>query len=191
LYCGLGQVSLHYAINLSADIQEKFNLNFLVKPNQTNEWGYPVNLLKTNALRRHFSQLNSGFDVWHALHQDSAFIPAKGSGKFILTIHDLNFLLEKSPSKAQKRLNRLQQKANRADAICFISEFAKTNAAEHLNFHNKLVFVIYNGVPKLSDAMTKPQIAPQRKFLFNLGVLMPKKNHESIIKMMSYLPDYD
>ncbi len=191
LYCGLGQVSLHYALNISSDIRRKFNLNFLVKPNQENHWKYTVNLFETSGLRRCFPRLNSGFDIWHALHQDSAFIPAKGRGKFILTIHDLNFLQEKSPAKAQKRLNRLQRKVNRADAICFISEFAKINAIEHLNLHNKPVFVIYNGVPKLSDTMTKPQIAPQRKFLFNLGVLMPKKNHEAIIKMMKYLPNYD
>ncbi|MEA1874747.1 MAG: glycosyltransferase family 1 protein [Bacteroidota bacterium] len=191
LFCGLGQVSLHYALNLSPDIHEKFHLNFLVKPNQRNEWGYPVNLIKTNVLKRHFLKANSRFDIWHALHQDSVFVPAKGKGKYILTIHDLNFLSEKSPAKAKKRLARLQKKVNRADALCFISEFAKTNAAEHLNLQNKPVSVIYNGVPKLSDDMTKPQTAPKRKFLFNLGVLMPKKNHEAIINMMKYLPDYD
>jgi len=191
LYCGLGQVSLHYAMNLPQDIHEKFNLSFLVKPNQPNEWEFPVNLLKTNAIRRHFSMSNSGFDIWHALHQDSAFIPAKGKTKFILTIHDLNFLSEKSPTKAKKRLDRLQKKVNRADALCFISEFAKTSAAEHLNFHEKPLHVIYNGVPTLRENMTKPKVVPKREFLFNLGVLMPKKNHEAIIKMMQFLPDYD
>jgi glycosyltransferase involved in cell wall biosynthesis len=191
LYCGLGQVSLHYAMNLSPDIQEKFHLSFLVKPKQANLWGYPVNLVKTNAVKRHFLKANSGFDLWHALHQDSAFIPATGKTKFVLTIHDLNFLSEKSPTKAKKRLARLQKKVNRANAICFISEFAKTNASEHLNLQNKPLSVIYNGVPKLSDNLTKPQIVPKRKFLFNLGVLMPKKNHEAIIQMMQFLPEYD
>jgi glycosyltransferase involved in cell wall biosynthesis len=191
LYCGLGQVSLHYAMNLSPDVQEKFHLSFLVKPKQSNLWGYPVDLVKTNAIKRHFLKANSGFDIWHALHQDSAFIPAKGKTKFVLTIHDLNFLSEKSPTKAKKRLARLQKKVNRADALCFISEFAKINASEHLNLQNKPLSVIYNGVPKLSDDMTTPQIIPKRKFLFNLGVLMPKKNHEAIIQMMQFLPDYD
>lgn len=191
LYCGLGQVSLHYAMSLSPDIHKKFHLSFLVKPNQRNLWGYPVNLVKTNAVKRHFSKANSGFDIWHALHQDSAFIPAKGKTKFVLTIHDLNFLSEKSPAKAKKRLARLQKKVNRADALCFISEFAKSNASEHLNLQNKPLSVIYNGVPKLSDDMTTPQIIPKRKFLFNLGVLMPKKNHEAIIQMMQFLPAYD
>lgn len=190
LYCGLGQVSFHFARHLKF-YQNRADFHFLVKEKQENVWGYEVKTHKTNLLKRHFSALNTGFDIWHAIHQDSAFIPAEGKTKYILTIHDLNFLHEKSPQKAEKRLKRLQKKVDRADALCFISNYARKVAEQHLEINHQLTRVIYNGVPVLDEEQTKPQIAPRRKFLFNLGVLMPKKNHEAIIRMMKHLPEYD
>lgn len=80
---------------------------------------------------------------------------------------------------------------DRADALCFISNYARKEAEQHLEINHQLTRVIYNGVPVLDKEQTKPQLVPSRKFLFNLGVLMPKKNHEAIINMMQFLPEYD
>ncbi len=190
LFCGLGQVSFHFARHLMSH-QNHADFHFLVKGKQENLWGYQVKKHQTNLLKRHFSALNSGFDIWHAIHQDSAFIPAKGKTKVVLTIHDLNFLQEKSPRKAEKRLKRLQKKVDRANALCFISNYVRQEAEQYLKINHQLIRVIYNGVPVLDEEQTKPQLAPKRKFLFNLGVLMPKKNHEAIIRMMKHLPEYD
>lgn len=189
LYCGLGQVSLSFARTLDKSNDKRCSYSFLVKPKQEKLWKENREIVQTSLFKRFFSSLNQNNGVWHALHQDSAFIPKKG--KFVLTIHDLNFLKEKSEAKAQKRLKALQKKVDRADAVCFISEFAKKSAEEHLDINNKRVSVIYNGVPEISAQIKRPQLMSTRRFLFNIGVLMPKKNHEAIIRMMKYLPQYD
>ncbi len=189
LYSGLGQVSLSFAKTLDAFEPLDFDVSFLIKPGQKKLWEKDRNLITTNVLKRYFKVLNRNRGIWHALHQDSAFIPV--GGKYILTVHDLNFLQEKTPDKARKRLLRLQKKVDRADLVCFISEYAKRSAEKHLMLKNKPLKVVYNGVPEISENQTQPEIFPQRKFLFNLGVMMPKKNHESLIRMMKHLPEYD
>jgi glycosyltransferase involved in cell wall biosynthesis len=190
LNCGLGQVSLNYARTLVNAFPENLQLNFLVKPGQKNIWGKPVSMHYTNLLRRYFHSLNSSFDIWHAIHQDSAFLPAIGKTKFILTIHDLNFLREKSADKIEQRLLKLQRKIDRADVLCYISEYAKNTTESNLNTKNKPSHVIYNGLPDFPPQSQKPKIAPEEKFFFNVGVIKPKKNHAAIIRMMSFLPEY-
>ena len=187
LNCGLGQVSLNYAKGLGKI--NNFDITFLCKPKQENIWESNIPQIPTKLLMRYFQSINPQSDIWHSIHQDSAFLPPKNT-KHILTIHDLNFLDEKSDSKAQKRLKRLQKKVDRADVLCYISKFAQSIANKHLDTKNKPSHVIYNGVPKMPSQSTPPSTIPKGKFLFNIGVLMPKKNHLPMINMMPHLTDY-
>jgi glycosyltransferase involved in cell wall biosynthesis len=191
LNCGLGQVSLNYAKSLSEIKNDKFDLRFLVKRGQENVWGHDVKLIYASVWRRWFRVFNHEKGIWHSIHQDSDFVPSKKACKYILTIHDLNFMSEKSKKKAKKRLKILQKKVDRADIICFISQFAKDSAAKNLEMGDKPIHVIYNGVSKLNILAQKPRMISDKPFLFNIGVLLPKKNHQTIIEMMKFLPDYN
>ncbi|MGI6341918.1 MAG: glycosyltransferase family 4 protein [Bacteroidales bacterium] len=194
LNCGLGQISLNFANELinQYDKIQKFSIYFLVKPNQKEVWNSSpiVKTIKTNWFRRFFSVFNRNEGIWHSIHQDSKFLPRKNS-KYILTIHDLNFLESNDKKKIDRNIRILQKKVNRASAVCFISNYVKDIASKNLNLEGKDLQVIYNGLP-CQAASQKPNIKiGDKKFLFNIGVLMPKKNHESIIKMMAHLPDYN
>jgi hypothetical protein len=114
--------------------------------------------------------LNSDFDIWHSIHQDSAFMPDSKT-KFILTIHDLNFLTEKNSTKANKKLNSIQQKVDKASAVFSISNFTKHEIENHLSIQKKAIQVIYNGVESL---LNKPSEKPSwltetNDFLFCVG----------------------
>ena len=172
-FSGLGQFLLF--LKNEFDKNHNIDFNYYIQKNK---------LLK---------KLNLGIppgDVFHAIHQDSPFIPNKKT-KFILTIHDFNAIYENhNPDFQKKYLNQLQKKVNRADVITFISEFTKNETLKYLDLKDKELKVIYNGI-SLPTNSTKPITTPSKKFFFTIGTVVPKKNFHVLIDMMKYFPDYE
>jgi glycosyltransferase involved in cell wall biosynthesis len=194
LFVGLGQVSLHYGKAIAAiagSLKNEMEFTFLVPTQFVNYFGDDVKYQTPTFLKRYFSKLNSGFDVWHAIHQDSDFMPDSNT-KYILTIHDLNFLSEKNETKAKRKLNLLQQKINKADAIFSISNYSKSDIEKHVQLHQKNIQVIYNGVESLlNKASIKPNHLHLGNFLLAIGNLTAKKNFHVLLPMMKLLPQYN
>ncbi len=194
LNSGLGQVSLNFGHELSnATRSTNLLLHFLVPTNFVDEFEETnVHYVKLSLIKRWFPALNHKYDLWHAIHQDSGYMPPAGI-PYLLTIHDLNFMYEKSKEKANKRLAVMQKKINRAEHVTFISHFAKEEALKFLDLKDKHTSIIYNGV-KTPDKknMTQPAWIPSGDFLFSIGVVRPKKNFLVLVEMMSRpeLQDY-
>ena len=120
--------------------------------------------------------------VWHTTYQMSRYIKNGGRKvKRALTVHDLNFLYEKtSAEKIDKYLKALQRNINRADHIIAISEYARNDVLNRLKI-NCPISVIYNGckVAEFPD-FDAPAYRPTRPFLFSLGTVLPKKNFHTL-----------
>jgi glycosyltransferase involved in cell wall biosynthesis len=187
LNSGLGQVSLNYGHELSNAIRStNLSLHFLVPRNFVDEFEEAnIHYIKLSLIKRWFPGLNRKYDLWHAIHQDSGYMPPVDI-PYLLTIHDLNFMYEKSKEKAAKRLAILQKKINRASHITFISHFAKNEALKFVDLKGKPTSIIYNGV-KTPDRknMIQPSWIPKGDFLFSIGVVKPKKNFLVLVEMMS------
>ena len=191
LYSGLGQFSFNYAQEIIKQLPDDYNVNFLMPPNFDAIVGIPErNRLNTNFQKRFFPNLNRGFDVWHSLYQFPSHMPGKKS-KHILTIHDLNFLTEKSKSKAAKYLKKLQRNVDRADVITAVSNLTRTQLEEFINLKGKSVHIIYNGV-KISQfkEARKPKFIKKSKLFFSLGVFKEKKNFHVLLSVMKHFNDY-
>jgi len=189
LYSGLGQVSLNMAVHFSQIEDNELEFTFLL-PSEAASSFKNTAIEKVNFLRRYIPFLSLKYDLWHAIHQDSNFKFNKE--KNVLTIHDLNFLGEKSPQKQAKRLKRLQKKVDRADAVVFISDYSRSIAEKHLHFHSHQVLKrIYNGVHVSNKMVNKTSfLLPEKPFLFALGVVQEKKNFHVLLDMMKLLPEY-
>lgn len=193
-HTGLAHVCQNLADHLMAQSTLPFELSFLVPPNLAEERKQHFKghrLVEATVMRRILPILLPGCDLFHATHQDSDYIPP--AAKVLLTIHDLNFLGEKSPEKAQRRLKRIQKKVDRADAISVISAYTGSVVKQHLNIDPKKPFeIIHNGVtmnpPRQLD---RPKSAPNRPFLFAIGVVRPKKNFLTLVEMMAHVADLD
>ncbi|MDB5258760.1 MAG: hypothetical protein JWM14_3455 [Chitinophagaceae bacterium] len=187
LNSGLGQVSLNFGHELSnATRPTNLSLHFLVPGNFVGEFEEAnVHYVKLSPIKRWFPGLNQKYALWHAIHQDSGYMPPAGI-PYLLTIHDLNFMYEKSKEKASKRLASMQKKINRAEHVTFISHFAKEEALKFVDLKGKPTSVIYNGV-KTPDKknMRQPSWIPSGDFLFSIGVVRPKKNFLVLVEMMS------
>ena len=187
LNSGLGQVSLNFGHELSNAMRStNLSLHFLVPRSFVDEFEEAnIHYEKLSLIRRWFPALNKRYDLWHAIHQDSGYMPPSGI-PYLLTIHDLNFMYEKSKAKAAKRLAVMQRKINRAEHVTFISHFAKEEALKFVDLKGKPTSVIYNGV-KTPDKknMIQPSWIPSGDFLFAIGVVRPKKNFLVLVEMMS------
>ncbi|MDD3686990.1 MAG: glycosyltransferase family 1 protein [Bacteroidales bacterium] len=184
LNCGLGQVAYNFAETLSQTDSE-FEKHFLVPKKFKGKFGNDV-IYHTKLGLKSYLRKNK-FDLWHCIHQEPEVLP-KDDTKILMTIHDLNFLGEKSNEKAAKRLLKLQNIVDRTTQLAFISEYSKSIALQHLKTSNKICSVIYNGVTCCKNG-TKPKFFDGGNFFFTIGVLKPKKNFEVLIPIMKIFPD--
>ncbi len=119
------------------------------------------------------------FNVWHSTYQNSRLLRPPGKTKVVLTIHDLNFLVERkgNPNKIEKCLRQVQAGIDRADYIVCVSQFTLSTVTSHLRLGNRPVQVIYNGCDVSEfPAFDHPRFRPARPFIFSLGTVLPKKN---------------
>lgn len=132
-----------------------------------------------------------GLDLWHMTHQDSRYFPWDPRVPMLLTIHDLNFLREKSLASIRRRLRDIQRKIDRAAAVTTISKFVAGEVEQHLQLRGKPLTVVYNGAtPGRAEQAVRPAWLPDGPFLFTLGDIAAKKNFHVLLEMMRQLPDY-
>ena len=191
MYSGLGQFSLNFAKELLMHSKTNYAIDFLIpngkKPN-LGETNY--NLVKANFFKQIIPQLNKEYSIWHSLQQFPLFKPNK-KAIWILTIHDLNFLIEKNDVKKKKYLKKLQKNVNKADYITTISNYSRLQIEKNLNLKGKKVQVIYNGIDSFKNIpKEKPDFIVEKKFFFSIGIFNPKKNFASLIPVMKHFPDY-
>lgn len=189
IHSGLGQFCYHLGQSFSV-LSFSSQLTYLIPFEKQS--GFPHfqgDFLFPNLKMRYFPKLNEKFSLWHATHQDSNYLPNSFT-PYLLTIHDLNFLYEKSTKKAKKRLQLLQKKVDRATKITTISHFTAQEIKKHLVLKNKDLEVIYNGLHIFSHTSQEIILKDKRPFLLALAMVLPKKNFHTLVKMMEYLPDY-
>lgn len=193
VHCGLGQVALNYGYFFrDTYIPQSDEQIYLLVPSQfVGAFGDKVKYIVAHKIYRVFPWLiGKRFDVWHAIHQLSRYRPF--TKRYILTIHDFNFVYEKQEKKVEQYLKKIQKKADRADQIVCISEFARQETKRYLQTGNKSIDVIYNGIERidLQQEHIPMQIDPQKPYLFTIGECKEKKNFHVLLDMMQYLPQY-
>ncbi|WP_437922303.1 glycosyltransferase family 4 protein [Sphingobacterium sp. LRF_L2] len=126
--------------------------------------------------------------VWHATQQLTQYMPSAKGIKKILTVHDLNFLREKSELKQEKYLRRLSANVEKSDVVVCISEFVKKELASYCNLDGKEVQVIYNG-NTVSDTIKPEKIEisnfdDKKRLIYTVGAILPKKNFHSLLYLL-------
>ncbi len=158
------------------------------------EFGDKFNYHKYSNLSRHWLFRNKKkYDLWHSVNQNTKVEPFRVN-KYLLTIHDVNFVEEISADMSH-RLNRLFiEKMNRATAITYISEFAKKQTHQYFEVPNVPEYVIYNGNPISTIVDTSKFITPfaiDKPFLYSIGDFLERKNFLSLVKMIEHIPDFN
>lgn len=185
---GLGQFCIGLGRALTNKKNEQLSLSFLVPESKKGIFGMAVNYTGIKNKISFLWNKPKSFDLWHCTHQESNYLP--GKSKLVLTIHDLNFLYKYKGLKKQLKLNALQRRVNRANAIVAISEFTANEIKQHLRIDAKKLHVIYNGASlKRDDAVALPYFLKDQKYLFSIGIINPKKNMHVVLPLLQNNPD--
>lgn len=190
VHCGLGQVALNYGYFFrDSYVPQHDEQIYLLVPNTfVGAFGNKVQYIVAHKIYRLFPWLiGIRFDVWHAIHQLSRFRPF--ARHYVLTIHDFNFMYEKSGSKTKKYLAMIRHKADQADRITAISYFAQSEIVHFLQLHDKSVQVIYNGLERIDLKPEEAMPEVQQPYLFSIGEIKEKKNFHVLLDMMTRLPE--
>lgn len=138
--------------------------------------------------------VNGKFDVWHCMNQNTRVEPFFKPKKYIMTIHDVNFALDKEGRKDNQRAKRFIKKLERADMLTYISEYAKEQTHNYFKVPPIEERIIYNGNP-ITDIIDttsyKPEVAVDKPFFYTIGAFLSKKNFESLVRMMTGIADYN
>jgi glycosyltransferase involved in cell wall biosynthesis len=186
-YVGLGQVAMHLgqALSTIAATQQEIELCFLVPKSKHGIFGAGIKYITPKWWQRYLSWGYPKVDVWHALHQDIAFLPPN-EADLILTIHDFNFMYEKSPKKAAKRLARVRRLIARSKQITTISNFVKEEVKQFTPEGYAKSVCIYNGVPDLTKYVTERK--NPNDFIFTVANWTARKQLHVLLEVMKELP---
>lgn len=194
IYSGLGQIAMSYGTYFKEHYKKEtapYELTLLLPRKYFGLFGNEVYYISsTNIFRKHFRFLFPKYEIWHSIHQLSRFRPIWQDTRLILTVHDLNFLYEKTYGDRERITRKIQKKISRADEIVCISKFTKKEIEDKLILDEKKCRVIYNKVPMLVKEMAvKPTFEIRGPFFFTLGVINQKKNFHVLLDLMKLMPE--
>ena len=177
LYHFCSHLGKHIVKNIYSDVK-KIDLSFYLPKAEMGHFGNDVHYIAQNSLHKFWMSFASKFDVWHSTFQGTSYFPFHSKASKILTIHDLNFLHEKSDKqKHQKYLAQLQKKIDHADRITAISNFVKQEVEQNIELKGKQIQVIYNGCNIQQNVESvKPKINSLAPFIFSIGTIARRKN---------------
>jgi len=192
-HTGFYYFNLHLGNALLKLAPPNIDFSFYVVPEQFGMFGSGVQYSSKETFHRKprflFDLLNrdkSKFDIIHISDQHSHFTPKDSNATIILTIHDLNYLIESPNAKAlAEEHKKHQQMVDMADHIVCISQFSKRTVLDHLDVKGKPVDVIYQGCSiEEFDAVDLPRYVPDAPFLFAISNLLPKKNFHVLAPLL-------
>jgi glycosyltransferase involved in cell wall biosynthesis len=145
----------------------------------------------TNLSRNIIFRNRKNFKLWHSVNQNTKVEPFRVN-KYLLTIHDVNFVDEISNDMDHKVNKKFRAKLEKSTAITYISEYAKIQTHQHFKVPNVPEYVIHNGNPISTILDTTNFIASlpiDKPFLYSIGDFLERKNFLSIVKMMLHITD--
>jgi glycosyltransferase involved in cell wall biosynthesis len=189
-YTGLFEYCVQLGKALQNGISDEDRIVYYVPRQYDNYFGEYDHLIQ-KGIHKLFPPGTGQANIWHTTYQASRYMTCNRKIKNVLTIHDLNFLYEKTELKIGKYLKRLQRNVDQADYITVISEYAKNDIINHLQTGDKPVSVIHNGchVLEYPDYDT-PAYRPATPFLFSIGTVVPKKNFHVLPCLLAHT-DYE
>ncbi|MFN5333776.1 MAG: glycosyltransferase family 4 protein [Bacteroidota bacterium] len=174
----------HFCYQLGMALQKKnnpeaFDLSYYIRKKDFGIFGNKANYISQYSFHKFLPLFTKSFDIWHAAHQGTQYMPHRKGIKILLTIHDLNFLHEdrKTDDKKKKEIKKLQNKIDRADHIVAISNFVLNDIKNNFLLKDTPTTVVYNGcnIAEPIHAL-RPANAPNEKFIYTIGTITDKKN---------------
>jgi glycosyltransferase involved in cell wall biosynthesis len=194
-YCGLWEVAYQLGHALIDRINfDEWQVTFLV-PKHHPFTSQNVRYKNVHVFHR-FLLWMWRYDVVHGVAQNSPYLRRKNcKSKYMITLHDLNFMHENENRRVRKRLRKYQRNVAGLDYLVCISHFVEQDVLKYMELKNTKHSVIHNGVAQYErDAAFFPvEISEKlggKPYLLIVSTFMRKKSIHLLVDMMKFLPDY-
>lgn len=192
---GFGQLALNYG-NYFKDHPERIqdlDITLLVPKEYIGKFGNNIKYLEYKRNYKVYPFLLPHYDIWHSITQQVKTISLHSNTVRIISVHDLNFLYERSAAKAKRKLKRQQAILDIADTITAISRFTISELQQHIDLKGKTVLLNYVGERSIADdeGLELESVDSSRKFFFTIGQVLEKKNFHVLLDMMKLMPAYN
>ena len=170
--------------------RDRVRFTFHVRPQLLGRFGDAVDHLPLVRLQRWLHTQPRRYALWHSLHQLNKFLPPRGCGPRVLTVHDLNYLYDRNAYSTWREQRRTRALFARTDEVVAISQHTAADVKKHLHWAGPLQ-VIYNGARNLRshDKQALPGVDAGRPFLLHLSRMTPSKNPQAILDMARLWPE--
>ncbi len=196
---GFGEIARNYAPLLAQTPLSDIHFIFIVPDHLVGTFGAHIDYIRRSRKREDLKKLDKHIDLWHATDQQFHLRGGDSRTVQLLTVHDLNFLREKSGLHRLRHVVQLWWRMRRSDHLTCISQYVKDDIFQHypsLTPNSSLltpIDVIYNGIASHED---EPQQRPafvssdHEPFFFTIGQIREKKNFQTLVPMMHHFPDH-
>lgn len=190
-YFGFGQFNIQLLKafkNLPKQVQLTIHSPNILQDRK--QFGNSFNYKKYFSFRRYENlRIRKKYDLWHALNQNTKIEPYHDI-PYLLTVHNTVF----AEQKTHPNHIRFQEKLLKSKGITYISEFAKSSTHQYFEIPDVPEYVVYNGNPiqeLIIPPNFKPNITPQKPYLFFIGEFAPRKNLKCLLDLIEILPDHN
>lgn len=189
---GFGEIARNYAPLLAKADMPNIHLIYIVPDKLVGTFGTHIDYIRRSRKREDLKRLGKHIDLWHATDQQFHLRDGDSRTIQLLTVHDLNFLREKSGLHRWRHIVQLWWRMRRSDYLTCISQYVKDDILGHYSIPNS-IDVIYNGIASHED---EPQQRPafissdEETFFFTIGQIREKKNFQTLVPMMQHFPNH-
>lgn len=190
---GFGEIARNYAPLLAQMGQSDMHLIYIVPDDLVGAYGSHIDYIRRNHKREDLRHLDKHIDLWHATDQQYRMRGGDSKTIQLLTVHDLNFLREKSGLHRWRHIVQLNWRMRHSHHLTCISRYVKNDILTHYKTGDKPIDVIYNGIasqesePRQRPAFIKSDDEP---FFFTIGQIREKKNFQTLVPMMRFFPGH-
>lgn len=199
LHDGLGEFALQIGQRIAQQApvwraQHGVAFDFHLKPALKGLFGDQVGYLPVNRWQRIRHVQPQPYALWHSLHQLNKTLPPPmepGSGRRVVTVHDLNYLYGRNAFSTWRHHRRTRALLRRTDVLVAISRHTAQDVRQHLGWPHEIP-VIYNGARSFVDTPREPlpgwPATGTAPFLFHLSRMSESKNPGAIIALARQWP---
>lgn len=190
---GFGEIARNYAPRLAKTALPGVRYIFVVPDDKVGSFGNHITYIRRNHKREDLKRLEVHIDLWHATDQQYHMRGGDKTTMQLLTVHDLNFLREKSGVHKWRHILQLGWRMRRSDYLTCISRYVRQDIIDHYHLHQVPLDVIYNGIGSLEcGEQQQPTFINDvnEPFFLAIGQVREKKNFQTLVPMMRYLPGF-
>lgn len=190
---GFGEIARNYCPRLAKACLPDIHLLMIVPDDKVGAFGNHITYIRRSKKREDLRKLNIHIDLWHATDQQYHLRGGDKKTIQLLTVHDLNFLREKSGIHRLRHIIQLKWRMYRSDYLTTISGYVKKDIEDYYNMGGKPIDVIYNGIGNLEVGdRKKPTFITNddEQFFFTIGQIREKKNFHTLVPMMHFFPNH-